>query len=89
MVLVLAYFVFDRIAIDNHLLIKFNNNQKKEIISNNYTIKPRELIGLLNVVLFSPEDLMLIKGMPNMRRRFLDIEISQVSPTYYQQLIKI
>jgi len=79
---------FSRLTIENNLLFKFNNNQKKEIITNNYPIKPKELIGLLNVVLFSPEDLMLIKGLPNMRRRFLDIEISQISPTYYQQLLK-
>lgn len=80
--------IFSRLNIESSLLFKFNSNQKKEIIVNNYTIKPKELIGLLNVVLFSPEDLMLIKGMPNMRRRFLDIEISQVSPAYYQQLSK-
>jgi len=79
---------FSRLNIENSLLFKFNTNQKKEIITNSYTIKPKELIGLLNVVLFSPEDLMLIKGMPTMRRRFLDIEISQISPPYYQQLLK-
>ena len=79
---------FSRMNIENSLILKISNNQKKEIISNNYAIKNRELIGLLNVVLFSPEDLMLIKGMPAMRRRFLDIEISQANPTYYQQLLK-
>ncbi|WP_378956925.1 DNA replication/repair protein RecF [Pelosinus sp. sgz500959] len=79
---------FSRLSIENSLLFKFNTQQKKEIISNNYTIKPKELMGLLNVVLFSPEDLMLIKGMPNLRRRFLDMEISQVNPSYYQQLLK-
>lgn len=80
--------LFSRMNIENNLVIKLSNHQKKEIISNHYGIKSRELIGLLNVVLFSPEDLMLIKGMPAMRRRFLDIEISQANPTYYQQLLK-
>jgi DNA replication and repair protein RecF len=80
--------LYSRMNVESSLVIKLNNNLKKEIISNNYTIKPRELIGLLNVVLFSPEDLMLIKGMPAMRRRFLDIEISQANPTYYQELLK-
>lgn len=79
---------FSRLDVENSLLFKFSTGHNKEIISNNYQIKPKELVGLLNVVLFSPEDLMLIKGMPTMRRRFLDIEISQVSPTYYQQLLK-
>ena len=53
---------FSRLNIESSLLFKLNTNQKREIIVNNYTIKPKELIGLLNVVLFSPEDLMLIKG---------------------------
>lgn len=79
---------FSRLSIENSLLFKFSTQQKKEIISNHYAIKPKQLMGLLNVVLFSPEDLMLIKGMPAMRRRFLDMEISQVSPAYYQQLLK-
>jgi DNA replication and repair protein RecF len=79
---------FSRMNIENSLIMKLSNTHKKEIISNNCGIKTRELIGLLNVVLFSPEDLMLIKGMPAMRRRFLDIEISQANPTYYQQLLK-
>ena len=79
---------FSRLSIENSLLFKFRTEQNKEIMANNYAIKPRELVGLLNVVLFSPEDLMLIKGMPAMRRRFLDIEISQASSIYYQQLLK-
>ena len=79
---------FSRLGIENRLLFKFSTQQKKEIIANEYAIKPKELMGFLNVVLFSPEDLMLIKGMPNLRRRFLDMEISQVSPAYYQQLLK-
>lgn len=43
-------------------------------------------MGTLNTVIFSPEDLQLIKGSPSLRRRFLDIEISQTSALYYQQL---
>jgi len=79
---------YSRLAIENNLIFKLHSHKSKEIIANSYIIKPKELVGLLNVVLFSPEDLMLIKGMPNMRRRFLDIEISQVNPIYYKQLLK-
>jgi len=45
-----------------------------------------ELLGNLNVVLFSPEDLKLVKEGPIFRRRFLDIEISQVKPGYFYNL---
>jgi DNA replication and repair protein RecF len=46
----------------------------------------RELFGRVPVVSFSPEDLRLIKAGPTERRRFMDIEICQLSPVYYQEL---
>ena len=45
-----------------------------------------ELIGVLNVVLFSPEDLELVKGSPGGRRRFLDIFLSQLRRGYVGEL---
>ena len=45
-----------------------------------------ELMGCLNVVMFSPEDLILVKGGPAERRRFMDMEISQLKPAYYYDL---
>lgn len=48
--------------------------------------KLSDLLGNLNVVMFSPEDLKLVKEGPIFRRRFLDIEISQVKPSYYYNL---
>lgn len=48
--------------------------------------KLSELLGCLNVVVFSPEDLKLVKEGPIFRRRFLDIEISQVKPGYYYNI---
>ena len=52
--------------------------------------KPQErissVIGKINVVMFSPEDLSLVKGAPSERRRFLDILISRISPSYLHAL---
>ena len=45
-----------------------------------------ELLGCLNVVMFAPEDLTLVKGGPAERRRFMDMEISQLRPSYYYTL---
>ncbi len=45
-----------------------------------------ELLGTLHVVMFSPEDLQLIKGGPAERRRFLDMEICQLSSIYFYDL---
>ena len=45
-----------------------------------------DLVGLLKVVLFSPEDLSLVLGSPVVRRRQLDISISQIDPVYVRTL---
>ncbi len=43
-------------------------------------------VGHMNVVMFAPEDLNLVKGSPQIRRRFIDMEIGQVSPVYMHGL---
>lgn len=44
--------------------------------------KMSEFIGGYKVIIFSPEDLELIKGTPRVRRRFLDIEMFQINKDY-------
>jgi len=43
-----------------------------------------DLIGYLNVVSFFPKDLELVSGGPSQRRDFIDMEISQVKPSFYK-----
>lgn len=43
-------------------------------------------IGQMNVVLFAPEDLQLIKGAPALRRKFIDVELGQIKPLYLSDL---
>ncbi|MFW6268820.1 MAG: DNA replication/repair protein RecF [Bacillota bacterium] len=50
--------------------------------------KLTDFIGTLNVVLFSPEDLKLVKGSPSQRRKFINMEVSQVSSYYHHLLNK-
>lgn len=45
-----------------------------------------DYIGTLNVVMFAPEDLNLVKGSPQIRRRFIDMELGQIQPTYIYHL---
>ncbi|MFZ3577664.1 DNA replication/repair protein RecF [Virgibacillus sp. DJP39] len=53
-----------------------------------------DYIGALNVVMFAPEDLTLVKGPPQIRRRFIDMELGQIQPRYiyhlgqYQKVLK-
>lgn len=77
---------FEKRETPHAIHIKFGEMGRKTIQFNQNKISQKELIGTLNTVIFSPEDLDLIKGNPSMRRRFLDVEISQTSPHYYQQL---
>lgn len=44
--------------------------------------KPRDVLGILRTVLFSPEDLALVRGDPGERRRFLDDLLVQRAPRY-------
>jgi DNA replication and repair protein RecF len=48
--------------------------------------KLSNFIGAMNVVMFAPEDLEIVKGSPGVRRRFLDMEIGQVHPGYLYEL---
>jgi DNA replication and repair protein RecF len=48
--------------------------------------KWNELLGKLLVVSFSPDDLRLVKAGPAERRAFMDTEISQLSPVYFNEL---
>ena len=69
--------------IDMHL----RKSKSKGIAINNKKIKKAsELLGLLNVVLFSPEDLGIIKNGPSERRRFIDMELCQLDNFYLYNL---
>ncbi len=71
------------------LEIGYVRDQRKRIRVNGADLpKLSELFGHLNAVAFSPEDLQLIKGAPSFRRRFLDLELSQVNPQYRHELIR-
>ncbi|MGL4383113.1 MAG: DNA replication/repair protein RecF [Bacilli bacterium] len=62
------------------------NKEKQIRINNNNFKKYSDIIGLLNVVLFVPEDLSLLKGNPSLRRKMLDIELSKVDLSYFNNL---
>src|SRR5690625_8011773 len=56
--------------------------------------KLSDYLGIMNVVMFAPEDLALVKGSPQVRRRFINMELGQIAPTYiyhlgqYQTILK-
>ena len=62
-------------------------NSPKGIAINKMPIrKASELFGIVNLVFFSPEDLNIIKNGPAERRRFIDLELSQLDKVYLNNL---
>lgn len=70
------------------------NKGKKAKINHLEQKRLTDYIGFLNVVMFAPEDLTLVKGPPQIRRRFIDMELGQIQPSYlyhlaeYQKVLK-
>lgn len=72
-------------TIDMHL----KKNSSKGIAIDGIPIKKSsELVGLVQVVFFSPEDLSIIKNGPGERRRFIDMELCQLDKIYLHDLTK-
>ncbi len=70
--------------IDMHL----KKSKNKGIAVNQLPIKKAsELFGIVNVIFFSPEDLQIIKNGPAERRKFIDMELSQLDKIYLHNLI--
>jgi DNA replication and repair protein RecF len=71
----------------HHVEIRLHRGARKEV-KVNFANAQRlgELMGHVSGVLFSPEDLFLIKQGPSERRRFVDIAISQIKPSYFYSL---
>lgn len=69
--------------VDMHL----RKNKSKGIAIDGVKIKKAaELLGILNVIFFSPEDLSIIKNGPGERRRFVDMELCQLDNFYLYNL---
>ncbi|XMB86419.1 DNA replication/repair protein RecF [Mycoplasmatota bacterium WC44] len=72
---------------DSKFVIILTKKSKKVKINEIVEKKMSEYIGNINVVMFSPEDLAIIKGDPATKRRFIDVELGQTSPLYIHDLL--
>ena len=79
---------FRRHDVPGELSFTFARGARRRITYAGESLRQRDLVGLLPMVLFSPEDLFLVKGVPALRRRYLDAELSQASPAYYGELLR-
>lgn len=78
----------------NDYKVIIRNNSKKVKINNNNVERLTDYLSNINIVLFTSEDLKLIKDTPNTRRKLINIELSQFSNdylkvlTYYNKVLK-
>ena len=73
--------------LENRVDMHLRKNKSKGIAINGQKIKKAaDLLGLLNIVFFSPEDLSIIKNGPAQRRRFVDMELCQLDSFYLYNL---
>jgi DNA replication and repair protein RecF len=78
-----------RERLDKKIEVKILKEGKKAININSIKVnKISELMGNLNVVMFSPEDLKIVKESAAFRRKFLDIELCKLSNKYYYNLVQ-
>lgn len=66
----------------------YDNDKKREIKINKLATRPKEFKNILKTVLFSNQDLLLLRGTPQDRRDWLDGAISQIYPAYSDRLAK-
>ncbi len=66
----------------------YDREKKREIKVNRLKTRPKEFKNVLKTVLFSIQDLLLLRGTPQDRRDWLDVAISQIYPAYDDRLSK-
>lgn len=77
------------------LEISIEEGKKNYKINNNEIRKLSEYISNLNIIVFTPEDLEIIKGSPSVRRNLINMELSQISHKYlntyneYNKILKV
>lgn len=81
------YMTYNKNGITEEIDVHLQRMRKKGIAINKIPIKKlSELFGMIHIIMFSPEDLGLIKNGPKERRRFIDLELSQLNPLYMYYL---
>lgn len=78
---------FETSSREQTIEIVCTQENKKIRVNGSPATKPSELVGKVNIATFFPEDLALIKGSPDFRRRFLNKEISQLYPAHVTELM--
>ena len=68
---------------DDKFNIYIDSKSKVLKYNNNFVKKISDYISLMNIIIFYPEDLDIIKGSPQNRRKYLNLQLSQLHSNYY------
>ncbi len=75
--------IFNKELLDTKLKIEIKQKEKHLQIDQNNIKKVNDYISNVNIIIFYPDDLDLLKGSPQIRRRYLDLQLSQLYSNYY------
>jgi len=73
---------------DFDIEVRYEKGRGLKALINSEKVKGADLIDKMPVIMFSPEDIEVIKGAPSAMRRLINISISQVKPGYVDLLMK-
>lgn len=79
--------IFSKYTGDTEIEIEFYSDRKKSIKMDGVRLKKTsQLLDNIYIVIFSPDDLKIVKDEPEKRRKFIDRELCLIKPSYYKDL---
>ena len=75
--------IINKGSLDINLKIIIENNKKVLNIDNSIIKRISDYISNMNIIIFYPDDLELLKGSPQIRRKYFNLELSQLYSNYY------
>lgn len=70
-----------------NIALRHDGKEKKFLLDRIPITRTSDIIGLINVVYFSPDELSVVKDAPSERRRYIDMSLSQQKKSYFTDLI--
>ncbi len=71
-----------RDGVERNISLSITNTGKKAAIDGKPVVRPADFFGNLNMVIFSPEDISMVRGLPEVRRRYLDRAVFSIDTGY-------
>lgn len=69
------------------IALRHDGKEKKFLLDRIPITRTSDIIGLINIVYFSPDELSVVKDAPSERRRYIDMSLSQQKKSYFTDLI--